>query len=204
MACGCRAPPPDAAGEMAPVPRPPGDGDAHPRSIQTPIRLRAGLSRVFSTPSHSYYVYWDDFTLHQRRTCPRGSTRGVGRRAPPNHLDSLRRAHLLPQRRPSQATPGCRPWRVPALERADPLRCTDRCQGRRDAGRSVRDRHGAIGAGQTRRGRCARTRPGRGAGTPAARHRAPSAGAAGRPELRRWARLADARVRRQPLLAAHL
>ena len=121
----------------------------------------------------------------------------------PNHLDSLRHAHLLPQGRPPPAPPSRVPRRVAALERADPLRRPDRCRLGRGAGAAGRDRHGALGARRSPR-RGARAGSRRRAGPAAARHRPAPAGAAGRADLGRRAGLADAGVRREPLLAAHL
>ena len=81
----------------------------------------------------------------QRRTPPR-ALQGATLCAPPNHLDSFRRAHLVPQGRSSQAPPGCRPRRVAALERPDPLGRPDRGAVRRGAGAAGGDGHGALGA----------------------------------------------------------
>ena len=191
-----------SAGQNArPRPTPGGPGTR----IPGPYMLRSSLEQVFAGWSHILHTpitfYWFSLLEQQERHPQRvvASTRCV----PPNHLDSLRRAHLLPQGRPPQRPPGRGPRRVSALERADPLGRPDRRVLGRAAGRAGGDRHGAVGAREAA-GRRARAGPRRRSGPPAARHRAPPAGAAGRARIRRRPGAADAGVRRQPLLAAHL
>ena len=173
--------------------------------IPGPYRARFVCEQVLRASAHSFHTpttfYW--FSLREQEQPCLARLRRPTRCWPPNHLDSLRRAHLLPQGRPSPRPPGGRSWRLATLERADPVGRPDRRAVGRDAGRARRHRHGALCPGQAPGGR-ARAGPRRRAGTAAARHRAPPAGAAGRARLRRRARAADARMRRQPLLAAHL